>query len=86
MSNLTHDQLLDLVETTLSWGSEVAEKWAGTLYQEQIDAQKELIRKELTNNNSKKVFDLVSGLALFLKDAEEKYDEYPESGGVPQKT
>jgi hypothetical protein len=71
MSNLTNDQLMDLVDETMRWGSEVSERWTGTLYEKQIDFQQANILKALERNNLDEVRKLVYDLAKYLDVAEE---------------
>lgn len=74
MSDLTNEQLLDLTRETLSWGSEVADMWAGTLYEKQIDIQREQVEKSAKENDLDKVRALVYDLAQFLDHAEKEYE------------
>ena len=69
------EQILDLIDTTLLWGSDVAEMWSGTQYEKQIDLQQAQVIKAAEQENWDKAETLVYGLAQFLHEAEEEYDE-----------
>lgn len=74
MEDLTKEQVLDLVDVTLSWGDEVSDLWTGTLYEKQIDMSKEQIEKSVKKDDIEKVRSLVLDLAQFLNEAEREYE------------
>lgn len=73
MSDLSNTQFLEIVNETLEWGSEVSEMWTGTMYEKQIDRQKEAIKENIRANDLNKVRALVYDLAQFLDNAETAY-------------
>lgn len=73
MSDLTKNQLLELVNITLSWANDVAELWSGTMYEKFIELRKKDIKKSLVENDLEKVEFSVCDLAQLLNEAEEQY-------------
>lgn len=78
MSHLSNDRLFELVDDTLKWGSDVAEMWAGTQYEKNIDLQQSQILKALEQNDLEKVQKLVYDFAQFLDHAEREYQAADE--------
>lgn len=76
MSDLTHEQLLELASKTLSRGNDVAEVWTGTLYEKQIKMQQEQVTKSLDANDFGKIRKFVLDLARFLDRAERECNEH----------
>lgn len=74
MSVISDEKLLEIVNETLSWGDEVAEKWAGTLYEKQIDTQKAIVTEAVEHKDFKKIEAVVGDLAQLLDYAEREYE------------
>lgn len=72
---MSEEQILDLVDTTLAWGSEVAEMWAGTQYQEYIDSQQTQVISAVEHKDFEKIRTLVYDLAQTLTQAEKEYND-----------
>lgn len=73
LDNLTKEQVQDIVDSTLAWGSEVSELWTGTQYEKQIDLQKSQLLQTVESDNLAAVEDILYSFAHFLHDAEEEY-------------
>lgn len=72
MSNLTNDQLLDLIEETLAWGSDVSERWSGTLHEKIIETQRARIKEAVNKNDLELAYSLVRDLAQTLEVSEKE--------------
>lgn len=73
MSDVIDKKILQVAQETIAWGREVAEIWVGTQYQRQIQDQLQNVNNSIEHEDWAKVRALVSDLARFLDDAEEKY-------------
>lgn len=78
MTDTHKSKLLKLVDETLTLSDDVADRWAGTLYQRQIDFQKQQITRALQEDDFDKTRSLLFDLAQFLDRAEEEFEVVDE--------
>ena len=83
--DITNEQLLDLVDSTMKWATEVSELWTGTLYGKQIDLEKERLFESVRSGDTEQMKTQVTDLAQFLNQAEEEYERAEELQKVKKK-
>ena len=79
MSNFADKRLLQLTSRTLTKSTEVAELWAGTMYEARIENDRTKIVESLKGDDVEKIRTLVHGLASFVRQAESEYVASDES-------
>ena len=75
---LTEEQTLDMINSAISWGHEVAEKWTGTLYEKQIEQEISRIGVERALGKIESAKTMAFDLAQFLDQAEREYERADE--------
>lgn len=74
MGDLTNTQLLELIDETLAWASDVSEMWTGTLHAELIDQEQAKLINAVEKNDLEYARELVYNLAQTLEHAEKEYE------------
>lgn len=75
---LTEEQTLDMINSAISWGHEVAEMWTGTQYEKQIEAEISRIGIERALGKIESAKAMAFDLAQFLDQAEREYERADE--------
>lgn len=80
MSDITNNQLLELVDETLAWAVDVCEMWTGTLYEKIIDQEQARLIKAIDQHDYELAYNLVHNLAQTLEAAEKEYEKEETNG------
>lgn len=75
MSNATNDKLLELVDITIDWASELGEAWVATTTGRIIDNQREQLLSVVKANDLELAEVLVNNLAKTCAYAQKELDE-----------
>lgn len=75
MSNITNDNLLNDINETIDWASELGEAWLGTTTGRVLDSQRETLRSVVKINDLELASVLVLNLAQTCVRAEELLHE-----------
>jgi len=73
MQRLASRQLLEFTNQTLKRSTNVAELWAGTLYETQIENDKLKVIESLKKDDEEKIRQVVNSLAQFVDQAENEF-------------
>lgn len=75
---LTEEQTLDVIASTIVWGRDVAEMWTGTLYGKEIDLAVDQLIESQESGDIAKAKSQAFDLAQFLDQAEREYERADE--------
>jgi hypothetical protein len=70
-----NQQILDLIDNTLAWASDMSEQWTGTPYEKVIDGQQAQLIMAVGDNDLNRAHELVHSLARTLEQAERALNE-----------
>lgn len=73
MTTMPKDILLDYIDSTLAWASDVSEMWAGTLHEKLIDNQQAQLIKAVDEEDFELAYKKMCDLAQMLDFAEKEY-------------
>lgn len=71
---MTQDKLLEMIDETIAWASNISELWTGTLHADIIDSQQAQLIKAVDQQDYKKAYNLMCDLAQTLDYAEKVYE------------
>lgn len=72
MSNITNTQLLETVDDTLAWASDLSERWIGTTIGKVIDSQQAQLIKAVDEGDYEHAYNLLHHLGQTLDYAEKE--------------
>lgn len=75
MSDAANKELLELIDRTLAWASEVSEMWTGTIHASIIDSQMAQLTKAVEVSDMGRAHRLVHILAQSVKNSQEEYEK-----------
>lgn len=78
METLTDEKLLDFIDETIEWSTEICEMWTGTLHEKLIDSQRAQLIKAVDEGDMKKAYILMCDLGQTLDYAEKAFKDADE--------
>lgn len=75
MSNITNTQLLEIIDDTLEWASELSEQWTGTMVGRVINSQQAQLIKAVDNGDLELAYSLVHNLGQTLDYAQKENND-----------